>query len=98
MTHAPNLVFAALLAALVATPVHAVCYADFKAKQDDPLRLMYGVIELQDPACTRPGQAARTIADRIAIEGWTLLTVLAIFGPDGLAERKDSAGPYFLRY
>jgi len=98
MTHAPPLFLAAALAAILATPAHALCYADFKAKQDDPLRLMYGVIELQDPACTRPKLAERTIQDRIAIEGWTLLNVLAIFGPEGLAERKDSAGPYFLRY
>ena len=98
MTHAFKPLLAAALMALMAFPSHATCFADFKAKQDGPLRLMYGVIELQDPACTRPRQAERTIADRIAIEGWTLLTVLAIFGPEGLAERKDSAGPYFLRY
>lgn len=98
MTHASNLALAALMAVLVAFPARAACYADFKAKQDDPLRLMYGVIELQDPACARPKQAERMISDRIAVEGWTLLNVLSIFGPEGLAERKDSAGPYFLRY
>ena len=99
MEHLPRLVLrAATFALLLAAPAHATCYADYKAKQDNPLRLQYGVIELQDPACNRPKLAERDISDRIAFDGWTLLNVLTVFGPDGLAERKESAGQYFLRY
>lgn len=89
---------AAAIALLLAAPAHATCYADYKAKQDNPLRLHYGVVELQDPACTRPGMAEQQIGERIAVEGWILLNLLTLFGPEGLAERKESAGPYFLRY
>ena len=86
------------LAVTLAGPARAECYADYKAKQDSPLRLHYGVIALADADCQRPAQADAGIAARIARDGWTLLTVLGIFGPDGLAERKDNAGAYFLRY
>ena len=44
------------------------------------------------------GAAAGVIAPRLAQQGWTLLNVLSIFGPEGLAERKASAGAYFLSF
>jgi hypothetical protein len=74
----------------------ADCYADYKAKQDNPLRLHYGVIQLTgDCSATN----ARTeVAARLQQAGWTLLNVLSVFGPDGLAGRQADAGPYFLRF
>ena len=87
------LTFAVLMMAFPAT---AACFADYKAKRDNPLRLHYGVVEVTG-ACTV--QAARAeIAQRIARDGWQLLNVVSIFGPEGLAERKKSAGTYFLRF
>ncbi|HBS49481.1 MAG TPA: hypothetical protein DEA05_05035 [Rhodobacteraceae bacterium] len=74
----------------------ATCYADYKAKQDDPLRLHYGVIELTQ-GCA-PEQARAEIAARLAPAGWTLLNVLGVFGPEGLAEREADAGAFFLRF
>jgi len=32
----------------------AECYADYKAKQDDPLRLHYGVAQISGPCPPRP--------------------------------------------
>jgi hypothetical protein len=84
----------ALMAGL-ALPAQAECYADYKAKQDAPLRLHYGVAQVS--ACDRGGAEAE-LAPRLASAGWTLLNVLSTFGPEGLEERKDSAGAYFLRY
>jgi hypothetical protein len=83
---------------LTVAPVQAACYADYKAKQDNPLRLHYGVIELPDSACGSTSAAASEISRRIARDGWTLLNVMGIFGQDGLAGRRASAGPYYLRY
>ncbi len=85
------------LALLAAAPAQAECYADYKAKQDDPLRLHYGVAALPDSACTKQAAAA-ALAPRLARAGWTLLNVVSVFGPEGLAQRKASAGDYFLRY
>lgn len=85
-------------ATLTASPGLAACYADYKAKQDNPLKLHYGVIELPDVACGSPQDAGAEIARRIAGGGWTLLTVLSTFNADGLDQRKESAGSYFLRY
>ena len=86
---------AALL--LLALPAGAECYADYKAKQDDPLRLQYGVAQVPDDACS-PSGAQAVLEPKLAADGWTLLNIVSTFGPDGLAERQASAGEYFLRY
>lgn len=74
----------------------ADCFADYKAKQDNPLRLHYGVIKLAGPC--QPGPARQETEARLAGAGWTLLKVLSVFGPEGLEQRKANAGPYYLRY
>jgi len=89
---------AALALALSAGSAAANCYADYKAKQDNPLRLHYGVIELPDGACGSRDAAAGEISRRISRDGWKLLSVLSIFGPEGLDQRKQDAGAYYLRY
>lgn len=82
---------------LIAAPLGAAeCYADYKAKQDNPLRLHYGVVQIRGDCAA---DAARTeIAQRLAQAGWTLLNLISVFGPDGLEERKANAGPYFLSF
>ncbi len=93
-----TLALALALTAPAAAAAAADCFADYKAKKDDPLRLHYGVIELPDAACRDPGRAEREISRRIAAGGWQLLTVMGIFGPEGLAERRESAGAFYLRF
>ena len=80
-----------------ALPAAAECYADYKAKQDSPLRLHYGVAQVSGAACNKKAAKAE-LAPRLSSGGWTLLNIVSTFGPDGLAERKSSAGEYFLRY
>lgn len=92
-----RLITSAALALALAGPVAAECYADYKAKRDEPLQLHYGVAQVSDGNCS-PGAAEGELAPRLAADGWTLLNVLSTFGPEGLAERKASAGDYFLRY
>jgi len=87
---------AAVLVALAQT-ASAACFADYKAKKDSPLKLHYGVVELSGKKCALPA-AKRQISARIAADGWQLLTVLSVFDETGLAERKASAGQFFLRY
>jgi hypothetical protein len=86
-----------IIALVVALPAHAECYADYKAKQDNPLRLAYGVAQVSDGNCD-PGSAANELAPRLASAGWELLSVMSTFGPEGLGERQASAGDHFLRY
>ena len=94
-----HILFSLALSALVAAPASAECFADYKAKQDNPLQLHYGVIALPDAACASKEAAAPEIAGRIGRDGWTLLDVVSIFGASGLDEkRKESAGAYYLRY
>ncbi|WP_395540547.1 hypothetical protein [Neotabrizicola sp. sgz301269] len=88
---------AALVALALAGPASAECYADYKAKKDGPLQLHYGVAQVSDGNCSKKA-AAGELAPRLAADGWTLLNILSTFGPEGLAERKASAGAYFLRY
>ena len=81
---------------LAASAAEAACYVDYKAKQDDPLRLHYGVAEII-AACTIEDAYAQ-LAVRLADNGWTLLIVLELFDESGLAERIESAGEFYLRY
>lgn len=91
----PRLFLSMAALALMALPAQAECYADYKAKQDDPLRLHYGVAQVS--ACDPVGAEAE-LAPRLADAGWVLLNVLSVFGPEGLEERKASAADYFLRF
>ena len=85
-------------AVMAASPVSAECYADYKAKQvDPPLRLHYGVAQVSDGNCSISG-AEGELTPRLADAGFTLLLIVSTFGPEGLDERKASAGDNLLRY
>lgn len=82
---------------LLAAPAYAAdCYADYKAKQDNPLRLHYGVAQINGSCSAKAAKSE--LASRLAAQGWTLLSVVSTFSADGLAKRKQSAGPYYLRF
>jgi len=89
---------ATLTALAISGSAEAACYADYKAKRDNPLRLHYGVIELPDAVCADVAQATAEIRARLASDTWQLLNVLSVFDADGLDNRKKSAGKYFLRF
>ncbi|QFT58477.1 hypothetical protein FIU94_06515 [Sulfitobacter sp. THAF37] len=94
-----NVILPLLSAVLIgaALPASAAgCYADYKAKQDNPLRLHYGVAQVNGPC--DPGNAKTELSARLAAQGWTLLNIMSVFGEDGLAQRKDSAGSNYLRF
>lgn len=84
----------------LALPASADCFADYKAKQDGPLRLHYGVAQVAERACKNGGkkEAKRELAPRLDAAGWKLLNVVSTFGPEGLDERRASAGDFFLRF
>ena len=81
----------------LSSPLYADCYADYKAKMDNPLRLHYGVIQLPDSACLRPAASA-AITQRILSGGWRFLELMSIFDESGLAARRNDAGQYYLRF
>lgn len=91
-------IVAAAMALVINSPASAECYADYKAKRDTPLRLHYGVIEIDDALCNAPDRLRSDIANRISRDDWQLLNVLSVFGDEGLSKRQDSAGENFLRY
>jgi len=78
-----------------ASGAEAACFADYKAKKDNPLRLHYGVAEVT--SCDRRPAEAELRA-RLAAKGWILLNIVGVFDASGLAERKESAGSYYLRF
>ncbi len=86
----------ALPMALPGSAEAAECYADYKAKKDNPLKLHYGIIQLES-GCKR-GPAKAEVSARIGDSGWKLLNVLSVFGPEGLNQRRGNAGRFFLRF
>lgn len=88
--------FLFMILMITSTAAQAACYADYKAKQDDPLRLHYGVAEVDGDCTVR--SAERQLGDRLSADGWQLLNVLGVFDDAGLEERKETAGDFYLRY
>ncbi|MCM2563704.1 hypothetical protein M8756_16355 [Lutimaribacter sp. EGI FJ00015] len=80
----------------LALPAQAACYADYKARRDNPLELHYGVAQISEP-CTRANAEAQ-LAARLQRDGWRLLNVLQVFDDGGLDSRRGAAGQFFLRY
>ncbi|SEW44868.1 hypothetical protein SAMN04488515_3254 [Cognatiyoonia koreensis] len=91
-----KLSFLTMILMITCSAAQAACYADYKAKQDDPLRLHYGVAEVDGDCSVQ--SAEQQLEGRLASDGWQLLNVLGVFDDAGLEERKESAGEYYLRY
>ncbi|MGR3491705.1 MAG: hypothetical protein ACU0DW_06565 [Shimia sp.] len=87
-----------LTAALVlgAGTAQAACFADYKAKRDNPLQLHYGVAEIAGP-CTAANAEAQLPA-RLATDGWELLSIVSLFDEADLQEKRENAADFFLRY
>ncbi|MGR3685028.1 MAG: hypothetical protein ACU0D5_02240 [Paracoccaceae bacterium] len=90
------LLVTAMLLCLASTASAAECFADYKAKRDNPLRLHYGVVQVAGPC--NAADARAEIAARLERNGWTLLNVVSLFDRSGLEERQRSAGQYYLRF
>ena len=74
------------------------CYADYKAKKNEPLRLHYGIAKINQSLCNSRDAVILELNDRLQADGWILLKLMDLFGRDDLEERKGNAGAYFLKY
>lgn len=92
--------FAVVSATLVlfSAPVHAACYADYKAKRENPLNLHYGVIKIDSNPCAMSDRVRSIVASRVGAAGWELLQVQSVFDDSGLERRRKDAGQFFLRF
>ncbi|WP_136634441.1 hypothetical protein [Pseudooceanicola onchidii] len=74
-----TLILSGLTALALALPVaaQAACTAEYKAKQDDPLRLTHG--EMQVASCDR-ASATEEVRARLAQQGWILLKIVSLKG------------------
>lgn len=87
------------LALILSSTAHAKCYADYKAKRENPLKLHYGVMQVEISPCTMTEKVSKDVSDRLSSAGWQLLQVQSVFGEDGLGgKRKQDAGQFFLRF
>ena len=89
----------ALIVAVFAAPsAFAACYVDYKAKQDDPLRLHYGVMSVEATPCADAPDITADVSRRLEEAGWTLLQVESVFDQASLDSKKADAGEFFLRF
>jgi len=76
MTKALHIATFMVALALGTGSAHAACYAEYKAKRDNPLELYYDVATISGP-CTK-AQAAAQLRARLASQGLTLLKVMSV--------------------
>lgn len=74
-----TLIISGLTALMLSLPAaaQAACTAEYKAKQDNPLRLQHG--EMQVTSCDM-GTARAEVSDRLAKQGWILLKIVSLKG------------------
>ncbi|MCR8550806.1 hypothetical protein M4578_23525 [Salipiger sp. P9] len=87
-----------LIALALPAAAQAECYVEYKAKQDSPLRLHYGIALLSAGGCPSKGDAADALRGRLASGGWTLLNVVGLSEKAPGDKKKANAGEYYLRY
>ncbi len=85
-------ILSALFTLTLGASAQAQCFADYKAKQDNPLRLQYGIVELPATACGSVTAARAYAAPVIARSGWTLLQIESIFERSQFRARSANAG------
>ena len=85
------------LAIFLTQPAQAACYADYKAKQENPLKLHYGIMKFDSVECTA-SIVQKKVALRLLPHGWTLLNLLTVSRKLPTTQRKENAGENFLRY
>ena len=93
----PRLLAIGLALALLPAASQAACFAEYKAKRDNPLKLHYGIAKLDDASCTTAA-AQKALTPRLAADGWVLLSIVGFVDSAALEGKKQSAGAYFLRY
>lgn len=86
------------LAAALATGAQAECFAEYKAKQDDPLRLHYGIMMIPENTCPGQQAAAGILSPRLQAGGWTLLNIVGLSTTPPTDQQKANAGEFYLRY
>ena len=86
------------LSGVLANTASAACFADYKAKRENPLRLHYGVMRIDTAPCRMSDSVIRDVAQRLAKAEWQLLGVQSVFDDSGLEQRKKDAGEYHLRF
>jgi hypothetical protein len=91
------LLIALALGVLLPSAAAAECYVEYKAKNDNPLRLHYGIVALQGP-CPDSGSATQQAARRVASGGWTLLNVVGLSETTPSGNKRANAGDYYLRF
>ena len=85
------------LAIFLTQSAQAACYADNKAKQENPLKLHYGIMKFDSVECTA-SIVQKKVALRLLPHGWTLLNLLTVSRKLPTTQRKENAGENFLRY
>lgn len=88
---------AILIALALPAAAQADCYVAYKAKQDSPLRLHYGILSISG-SCPSSGQAASIARARLASGGWVLLNVIGLSQATPTDSMRANAGAYYLRY
>lgn len=82
----------------LASTANAACFAEYKAKRDNPLRLHYGIAQISSGGCPAAATAQSQLQSRLANGGWVLLQLQSLSTATPTAQMKGDAGEFYLRY
>ena len=91
-------VYSLLLVLIAGTASAQSCFVHYKAKQGDPFKLHYGVMNVTTDDCSALTDITATATARLSPSGWTLLNVVKANTMTPSAEEISNAGDFYLRF
>lgn len=81
----------------MASGAQAACFAHYKAKQENPLKLAYGIMSVGDAQCSATAAKA-TVKNRLLQNGWVLLNIVRVTTKAPTTSEERNAGAHYLRF
>ena len=92
-----HLILAAAATVAMAMPASAACYAEYRAQQQSPVQLAFGVAEIRSGSCDAQSAAAY-LRSALARSGWTLSNIVSTVSTNSAPGNSGYTNGHYLRF
>ncbi|WP_127106179.1 hypothetical protein [Pararhodobacter zhoushanensis] len=92
-----HLILAAGATLVMALPASAACYAEYRAQQQNPVQLAFGVAEIRGGSCDAQS-AATYLRSALARSGWTLSNIVSTVSSNSAPGNSGYTNGHYLRF